>query len=268
MPVSCEFRRRSRLAVALLAFAVAMPAGAMTCSATSGPRTATVVELYTSEGCDSCPPADRWLSSTFAPGGVATAIPLAFHVDYWDRLGWKDRFASSAWTERQYAAMRAGGGRFVYTPQVLVQGKDFDSWRSASAAALAAASTRPPRAEIALGATTRAGSIAVDVAVRVPAAADRRGATVEVALVDSGLVSEVKAGENAGKRLAHDHVVRMLEAGPPVDGDGMARGQVVLSLPAEPGSRPAVIALVRNVATGDVLQALALPLGADCAPSR
>src|SRR4029079_4975292 len=82
------------------------------------------------EGCSSCPPADRWLSATFAKASPrAAGIALAFHVDYWDRLGWKDRFAAPAYTERQYEEMRANGGRFVYTPQVLVQGKDFPGWQ-------------------------------------------------------------------------------------------------------------------------------------------
>src|SRR5204862_3025458 len=76
------------------------------CKAVSSATTTPLVELYTSEGCDSCPPADRWLSSPVAARGEGNrALALAFHVDYWDRLGWTDRFASHAYTERQYAAM-------------------------------------------------------------------------------------------------------------------------------------------------------------------
>jgi hypothetical protein len=265
-------RARSLRFVALTAALLAVPSGAAAgapCSAASGPRTAAVVELYTSEGCDSCPPADRWLSSTFAARDATAAIPLAFHVDYWDRLGWRDRFGSPAWTERQYAAMRANRAPFVYTPQVLVQGRALADWRGAGGeAAIAAASARAARADIALEATPRAGAVVVAVSVRVPAPADRAGAAVEVALVESGLVSEVKAGENAGRQLRHDHVVRALRAGPRLDGDGAARGEVALPLPSEAGSRTTVVALVRNAATGDVLQALALPLASACAPLR
>src|ERR1700752_3689177 len=80
--------------------AVAAP---VVCKAASGPQTTPLVELYTSEGCDSCPPADRWLSAQFPKvAAPAKPIALAFHVDYWDRLGWIDRFASPQWTERQY----------------------------------------------------------------------------------------------------------------------------------------------------------------------
>src|SRR4029453_9035557 len=97
-------------------------AGAVTaCKAQSGRQTVPLVELYTSEGCDSCPPADRWLSSMFAPGdtreSAVVATPLAFHVDYWDRLGWKDRFATPAWTKRQYHSARAARSHLLYTHQ-------------------------------------------------------------------------------------------------------------------------------------------------------
>jgi hypothetical protein len=236
---------------------------APTCAAASGPRTMPLVELYTSEGCNSCPPADRWLSSSFAPGAaIAGAIPLAFHVDYWDRLGWKDRFATPAWTQRQYAAARATRSNLVYTPQVLVQGKDFPDWRAAGngKAAIAAAGARPARADIALEATLRPDAVAVKAAARVPGGADRKGTALFVALADSGLVSEVKAGENAGARLSHDHVVRVLHGGIRVDANGDIGSDIVLPLPAERGRAMSVVAFVQNSETGEVLQALALPL--------
>ena len=164
-------RMSQRLAAALViaAFAAAPVYGAA-CSAKSGPQAVPLIELYTSEGCSSCPPADRWLSATFAKSSPrAAGIALAFHVDYWDRLGWKDRFAAPAFTERQYDEMRANGGRFVYTPQVVVQGKDFPEWHDRRAvAALAAASAKPARAEITLAAEKERGSIAVKATARVP----------------------------------------------------------------------------------------------------
>ena len=240
------------------------------CSAKSGPKTVVLVELYTSEGCSSCPPADRWLSTSFPAGGAGTtAIPLAFHVDYWDRLGWKDRFATAAYTERQYDAMRANRARFVYTPQVLVQGKDFPEWRAQSApAAFSSASAKPARAEIALDAEPQRGLISVKATARVPSGADRKGAALYVALADNGLASDVKAGENAGVRLAHDHVVRFLRAGPAPDANGEIRWDLTLPVPSEAGSETTVVAFVQSAAAGDVLQALALPLTAACAPLR
>jgi len=247
-------------------------AGAPTaCHAESGAGTVALVELYTSDGCDSCPPADRWLSSRFTPDESRDgAIALAFHVDYWDRLGWKDRFAAAAWTKRQYDAARAARSDLVYTPQVLLQGRDLPDWRTpAKGAAAIAAATRPPaRAEIAVDVVPQPGAVAVSAVARVPAVADRRGARVFVALSESGLVSDVKAGENAGKRLVHDHVVRALGGEIAIDGAGEGAGTVALPLPAEAGRAATVVAFVQNIETGAVLQALALPLVPGCIAAR
>ncbi len=98
---------------------------------------APVIELYTSEGCNSCPPADRWLSKLKSD---PTVVALAFHVDYWDRLGWKDRFASAAFTARQASQQASNGARFSYTPQVVVDGRDRTDWSRATVSAAA----RPP----------------------------------------------------------------------------------------------------------------------------
>ncbi len=117
------------------------------CRAVSGAGTLPLVELYTSEGCSSCPPADRWISKSFAPGTDGRAGVLAFHVDYWDRLGWPDRFARAEWSKRQDSIARASASPTVYTPQVLLQGRDFD-WRDAGALrsiARASAKARPPK---------------------------------------------------------------------------------------------------------------------------
>src|SRR5260221_14774043 len=91
---------------------------ATTCAAESGAQTVPLVELFTSEGCDSCPPADRWLSSEFPPLPTrASPLALAFHVDYWDRLGWRDRVPSAQFTPPQHGEISPNGATFVYTPQ-------------------------------------------------------------------------------------------------------------------------------------------------------
>ena len=110
---------------AMLLAVGAVAAQAQACRAESGAQVPVVVELYTSEGCDSCPPADRWLSTLKDKPGVLAA---AFHVDYWDRLGWKDRFASPRFTERQAQLQAAAGARSSYTPQVRVNGADWRRW--------------------------------------------------------------------------------------------------------------------------------------------
>jgi hypothetical protein len=237
-------------------------ASAEGCAARSGQQTVPLIELYTSEGCNSCPPADRWLSALVPAGAAgANAIALAFHVDYWDRLGWKDRFAAPAWTERQYAMARANRSRLVYTPQVLVQGHDYPDWHGASGAgAFVPIAAKPARARIALDAQKERDAIMVKATALVPAAGDRKNTALFVALADSRLVSQVKAGENAGVRLTHDHVVRALSGGSPVSAAGEVATDVALPIPAESGSATTVVAFVQNIETGDVLQALALPV--------
>ena len=271
-PASAAPRKGLAVAFALVAIAAEASASAQggACSARSAAQIVPLVELYTSEGCSSCPPADRWLSTTFARSAPrSVGIALAFHVDYWDRLGWKDRFASPAFTERQYEGMRANRARFVYTPQVVVQGRDFPEWQHPrGVSALAAAGEKPARAQITLAAEQERGSLVVKMAARIPAPADRKGAVLYVALADDGLASDVKTGENAGKRLAHDNVVRLFRAGPSPDANGEMRWEVTLPVPAETGSASTLVAFVQNAAAGDVLQAVALPLDAACASKR
>src|ERR671939_881093 len=112
---------RASLVGAMAGALLAPIAQAQDCRAESGAQVPVVVELYTSEGCNSCPPADRWLSALTAH---PEAVALAYHVDYWDRLGWKDRFASPAFTRRQYEQLAHNGARFAYTPQIVIDGRD------------------------------------------------------------------------------------------------------------------------------------------------
>src|SRR3954469_25856231 len=115
-----------RFLIALLAAVFAGVAHGEKCTARSGDKTAALVELYTSEGCDSCPPADRWLSSLGAQGYAPDRIvPIALHVDYWDYIGWKDPYAHAAHSARQRKMARLARAAMVYTPQVLLQGRDF-----------------------------------------------------------------------------------------------------------------------------------------------
>src|SRR5438045_4524925 len=119
-----------RLALLIVAALAPLLAHGAACSARSPAHTTAFVELYTSEGCSSCPPADRWLSSigrTFPPERV---VPLALHVDYWDYIGWKDPFARREFSQRQRRLSQLQRRALVYTPQVLVQGTDFRQWGS------------------------------------------------------------------------------------------------------------------------------------------
>jgi hypothetical protein len=199
---------RSMLAVALAtggacALVAGSPASAIApvaCVAQSGALVPTVVELYTSEGCSSCPPADRWLSGLKSRDGV---VALAFHVDYWDSLGWKDRFAQPQFTQRQNATQRTSGARFAYTPQVIVDGRDAPDWPGLPAAALRGKAA----ATVGLTLARDASGLALTVSPGAGAPARLSG---YVAVVDDGMQTRVGAGENRGETLRQDGVVREL----------------------------------------------------------
>jgi hypothetical protein len=209
-----------------------------------------VVELYTSEGCNSCPPADRWLSTL---RGRTDVLAAAFHVDYWDRLGWVDRFASPAHTARQAARQAGTGARFNYTPQVLVDGRDWRRWPELPAAGAASGvllelERRDERVQLRV--TTRAG------------APTRIG--LWWGLLEDGHASSVQAGENAGVRLQHDHVVRrtgMLPAWVPQPG---VPTLATLDAPriGEAGRTARLLVVVHDAAPGGrTLQAAQLACG-------
>lgn len=257
---------KATLVAGLLAAILWGPAAAAVpaCSVRSGTTLVPLVELYTSEGCSSCPPADRWLSATFpASASAPAAAVLAFHVDYWDRLGWTDRFAQPAFTARQYAAMRANGATFVYTPQVLLQGKDVPPGRRGRMADdVARAARAAPQATIAID----AGAIGAGASVRVRAdvAPGRPDAQLWLAQADSDHATHVKAGENRGVRLAHDHVVRALHGPFAADARGVAEAAVSLADVRERGGSPVLVAFVQDARSGALLQSLVLPLASDC----
>jgi hypothetical protein len=172
-----------------------------------------VVELFTSEGCSSCPPADAWLRELAEGGAIdrVAVIALSEHVDYWNRLGWKDAFSSAAMTARQGHYARALGSQ-VYTPQMVVDGEvEFiGSDRQAGTTAIrhAAASKKA-----AVTAEVAVATAVIDVRATItPGALDRLpDADVFVAITEDGLVSNVAAGENQGRRLTHAAVARYLQ---------------------------------------------------------
>ncbi|MEX2240659.1 MAG: DUF1223 domain-containing protein [Burkholderiales bacterium] len=251
-----------RIALALLCLAVGSQAHALQCSASSGPHTAALVELYTSEGCNSCPPADRWLQSLgargYAPGRV---VPLSLHVNYWDYIGWKDPFAQQRFTDRQRKLAQVMQARVIYTPQVVLQGRDFRRWHSgAFDEALKAINARAPRAKIELRLEGgRADALLADVKAELLDPAQAADAALYLASFENKLVSSVAAGENEGRTLQHDYVV-FEWVGPVSFADGRIAER--RTLPLVPKAIPAhsgVAAFVQNRRTAEVLQALMLP---------
>jgi len=245
-----------RRALALLtlatsaAFALAAPAAASAaavCTAQSGATVPAVVELYTSEGCNSCPPADRWLSALKGRDGV---VALAFHVDYWDSLGWKDRFAQPQFTQRQNATQHTSGARFAYTPQVILDSRDAPNWSSLPPASLQG---RAP-ATVGLTLARDAAGLALTVAPGAGAPAKLSG---YVAVVDDGLQTHVGGGENRGETLHQDGVVRELLPWSLAGAQPATLRFAPTSAP-EPGTTRHWVAVATDGAYGKPLQAVAL----------
>lgn len=228
------------------------------CAATSGATTAALIELYTSEGCSSCPPADRWLSRIGVDGKT---IPLAFHVDYWDYIGWPDRFAQARFSRRQRDLVALQRSRFVYTPQVMLGGSDFSNWAGAEfGSRLSSIQRTPAGATLSLALTTTRQTLEVLTTARTSASA----AVYYLALVESGLKTEVRAGENRGSTLRHDHVVREWLGPFPLTPDGAPsagapRRHTIALKPDWVAANMGVVAVVQR-GNGEVLQALALKL--------
>jgi hypothetical protein len=168
---------------------------------------AALVELFTSEGCSSCPPADAVLEELARER--PSVFALEFHVDYWDDLGWADPFASPEFTERQRHYARAIGAGGLFTPQMIVGGTDSftGSDRARAEQSLARALSGPIAVPLSVNAR-EIGADSVSVDYRAPSAPSN--AVLGIAVVERSASTEVRAGENAGKRLRHSNVVRSL----------------------------------------------------------
>ena len=234
------------------------------CESHSVARRVAVIELYTSEGCNSCPPADRWLSSLPARGFNADrVVPLAFHVDYWDYLGWRDRFAQASFSARQRAQTDRGGARFVYTPQLLLNGADFRQpfLDSGFSERLARVNSRAAAAELRLVQRAVAAGVSIALESRVLEPSIQKFSETYVALLENNLSSEVRAGENSGKVLLHDFVVREMIGPLRADSSGRLRWSGTIALHGH-WKLPdlGIAAFVQDGRDGDVLQALHAPL--------
>ena len=190
-----RFSTSLALACTVLGAGSALAAGPM-CRAESTAALTPVIDLYTSEGCSSCPPADRWLSTLKTVAANGKAVVQAFHVGYWDYIGWVDRFASPAYTTRQKQVSSQSGQNGIYTPQVMRNGRDSRDFSNAIR------SDDPARAQIVL---QRSGEDAFE-AVVTPAP-DVAAWAAYWTITEHGHNSKVKAGENAGEFLQHDFVV-------------------------------------------------------------
>ncbi|NJP34614.1 DUF1223 domain-containing protein [Micromonospora thermarum] len=219
-----------------------------------------VVELFTSQGCNSCPPAESALSEIDrdARERGRPVYALGFHVDYWDHLGWPDPFGDAAHTRRQEDYARAFGSGGLYTPQMIVNGTTefVGSDRRQASDAIAYALKTAPVTPVALSVETAGGRrVGVDYQVERP---PQRG-MLNVAVVERGLENDVPRGENAGRRLRQDAVVRAFTSAK-LD---TAPGRVELDVPADLDPRRAmVVGYVQNDGDKAIVGATAVDLAA------
>ncbi|MGE0094875.1 MAG: DUF1223 domain-containing protein [Alphaproteobacteria bacterium] len=236
---------RRLFALGCLALVLALP------PASAAERAPVLVELFTSEGCSSCPPADAYLGELARRPGV---IALSFHVDYWNRLGWTDPFSSAAATARQKGYAESLKQSYVYTPEMVVDGRVHEAGsRREKMEALIGAARANAVFPVALART--AGGIDVTL----PAAGDvTTNATVWLVLYDRSQTVAVKAGENGGRSITHANVVREIRRA------GSWNGQAArLALPIDAAAareRGGAAVIVQAGSYGTVLGAGAIAL--------
>jgi hypothetical protein len=240
-----ESAMRVIAATACAAFAVASASAApgSTCAVRSPATLTPVIELYTSEGCSSCPPADRWLSTLKDDAAQGRVVAQAFHVGYWDDIGWVDRFANPAYTRRQREVAAWNHDSTIYTPQVVRNGQDWRRDKVLGAAESARASIELRRtADDAFAATVTP--------------ADGAGTWAAYwTVTEHGHSSKVKAGENAGEFLRHDFVVRQYV---PVGDHRGASSLTLRAIPAQADHPRQVNLVVFDPKNGRALQALSV----------
>jgi hypothetical protein len=235
------------IATIFWALATVAPAAQADCAAQSGAPRPRLVELYTSEGCSSCPPADDWLRQAPREANLAA---LEFHVDYWDSLGWRDRFADARYTARQQQQANRDGGSGVYTPQIVLDGHSWSAWYRGGATPAPVNGTAAMQLTV-----TSTPKLHVRIDTTLDGPADAGAFRNYVAVTEDGLSTQVQAGENRGSLLRHDHVVRAFAGPLPL------AAAVDMGVPADlDASHATVVAFVQRASDGAIAQVLACKL--------
>jgi hypothetical protein len=231
------------------------------CQAQSSPEQKTLVELYTSDGCSSCPPANQWLSSVLA-SGHSSIIPVSLHVTYWNYLGWQDAYSNQFFDQRQNWYAGRASNNFPYTPELFRNGREWQGWRGRGNTS-DRESIAPP-APVTLAMDLRhvtTGSLDVQVTIRQQQAGalpQNANPQLVVFLYEDGVVEHPDAGELRGERLRHDHVVRAWKT---VDRPQFQQAnalQFVLP-PDTDAARSGLVAFLQDRTSGAVFQAIDLP---------
>lgn len=232
------------------------------CSAKSGQSRVALLELYTSEGCSSCPPADKWLSYLPQQGiDSSQLVPLSMHVDYWNYIGWKDPYSAPEYTQRQREIAQRNQLRSIYTPQMVFNGRDYRGWRRQDVKQLLKeVNAWPAAANLQLNwQSTIENKLSLTVNATL-LGKPKSNPILYAALYENELISNVSAGENDGRKLKHDYVVREMLA-IPFAGNKQLEKQISFDIESDWQHKNLGVALfVQQRATGEVLQAMSSPI--------
>lgn len=234
-----------------LAFFISSSATAQSSAEKNAQKGIAVLELFTSEGCSSCPPADELMGKIQKEYQESPVYILSYHVDYWDKQGWKDIFSNAEYTKRQHQYSNWFGTETIFTPQILINGKAeyIAAQESVVKADIKKALFKPAAVNLALDASQEEGKLTVNYKVK----GSFKNSLLMLALIQKSAVSNVKRGENANRVLSHFQIVRKLQS-TTLKADGV--GTASLKLPKDFNSSEfQVIGFVQDISTGAVLGA-------------
>lgn len=202
----CFMKTQSLFSLLFLSLFIS-PLHAAVFQAESAEHPIAVIELYTSQGCSSCPPAEKWLGQLESTNLAKSVVPLALHVDYWDYIGWKDQFAQKYFSVRQARYKHLGKASSIYTPQIMFNGEDVRRVRFNKGVQ----QLKSKQASVAFTVKAEkqsANKLAVDINFsRIDDIA--KDSNVILILTENNLSKDIDSGENAGRTLEHQHVVRV-----------------------------------------------------------
>ena len=250
------------LSIALILSGATLASGNPGVEIKSGAVTVPVLELYTSEGCSSCPPAEKFLQQLMRESSAHhQVIPLAFHVDYWNYLGWQDPFSNAEYSRRQQRLARINHLRSVYTPQFVLHGSNFPAYRNLESA-IKLINDDKPKANLQFRVSQRnANKLETRTRVELSNRNNPANASLFLAVYENNLTRSIKAGENSGRTLRHEYVVRKLYGPHTLVSDGPSEINQDIDLDPEWKRQDLGIAVfVQNRQDGSTLQALDLPL--------
>lgn len=245
-----------------MTFFAAIPASAQTnvIQFQSAPERTALLELYTSEGCSSCPPAEAWLSGLKdSPRLWKDFVPVAFHVDYWNYLGWKDAWSDAEFSERQRSYAQLWRSENIYTPELVLNGKEWHNWFTGKSGP----KSDGERVGILTMTSTDTNRWQVNF---MPTRVSGKKFEIHAALLAGGIVSDVKAGENNGRQLNHDFaVVNLLQIGMTTSNE-VVHGRFIINPPKDKAGR--TLALAAWVTFTDELEPLQATGGWIVAPGK